>query len=429
MTTLPIPDHVPEHLVFDFDIYSAPELERDPHRTMVELLRSKKVPPVFFTPRNGGHWIIAGAVEGLDMLRDVERFSSEPQYNANSRKPWTLPNQSDPPQHTEYRRIINPAFVPRTVAGMEEHLKSLCGQMIDDLLPRGQCEFVEDFGKKFPVNVFLRMAGTPQSDREQLVELTEQVVRHPERAVREAAGHALGAYVMQSYGSRRDKPGEDLLSMVLQGRFQGRSLNQEELLGMGLLLFLGGIDRVSSTLSFVMLFLGRNPGHYRQLMQDPTAIGGAVEELIRTYSVASLQRGVRADTEYLGIQFRKNDKMFFMTQVYGMDQRRIKDPLRVDFARPVSPHLGFGAGPHRCIGSHLARTEVRIFLEEWTRRIPAFAVAAGPEIQARGGHVWSPVALPLLWAGGPTSAEHEICHATGRQSLANKQVLPRVAVQ
>ncbi len=401
----PVPDHVPEHLVFDFDIYTAPELEQDPHPTMVRLLRDSKVPPIFFTPRNGGHWVIAGAVEGLDMLRDFERFSSEPQYNANSRKPWTLPNQSDPPQHTEYRRIINPAFVPRTIAGMEEHLSALCGRMIDDLLPRGQCEFVEDFGKKFPVNVFLRMAGAPESDREQLVELTERVVRHPERSTREDAGHALGAYVMRAYETRRDKPGEDLLSMVLQGRVQDRTLNAEELLGMGLLLFLGGLDTVSSTLAFVMLFLGRHPAHYRQLVREPSTIPGAVEELIRTHSVASMQRGVREDTEHLGIRFRKNDKMFFMTQLYGMDQRRVDDPLRVDFSRPVSPHLGFGAGPHRCIGSHLARTEVRIFLEEWTRRIPEFSIQSESEVRTSGGHVWSPVALPLRWtATGPTSA-------------------------
>ena len=122
---------------------------------------------------------------------------------------------------------------------------------------------------------------------------------------------------------------------------------------------------MSSTLAFVMLFLGRNPAHYRQLVDDPAIIPAAVEEPIRALSVASMQRGVREDTEHLGIRFRKNDKIFFMTQLYCMDPRRVDDPLRVDFTRPVSVHLGFGAGPHRGIGSHLARTEVRIFEEEW----------------------------------------------------------------
>jgi cytochrome P450 len=395
---LPVPEHVPPNLVFDFDVYTAPELDQDPHRTMVELLQAKKVPPIFFTPRNGGHWIIVGAEEGLEMLRDFERFSSDPRYNAMARKPWTLPNLADPPQHTDYRRIITPAFVPRSVAAMEDHLRMLSGSMIDALLGRGKCEFVEDIGQRFPVNVFLRMAGAPESDREQLVGLTERAVRSPERAVRDAAGYELGGYVMKAYQERREKPGEDLLSMVLHGSFQGRPLNNDELLGMGLLLFLGGLDTVSSTMAFVMLFLGRNPDHYRQMVRDPSIIPGAVEELIRAHSVASVLRGVRADTENYGIQFKQHDRLFFMTQIYGMDARRVEDPLRVDFSRPVSPHLGFGAGPHRCIGSHLARTEVRIFLEEWTRRIPAFTIDSVSEIRTRGGHVWSPVALPLAWS-------------------------------
>jgi len=394
---LTIPPHVPPHLVFDFDIYTAPELDQDPHSTMVELLQKRHVPAIFFTPRNGGHWIVAGAVEGLEMLRDFERFSSEPQYNANSRKPWTLPNQSDPPHHTDYRRIINPAFVPKAVAEMEDHLRTLCGAMIDELQPIGACEFVEDVGKRFPVNVFLRLAGAPEVDRTMLVELTERVVRHPIRSEREAASYALGEYVMKAYEERRNAPGKDLLSMVLGGIFQGRPLNQEELLGMGLLLFLGGLDTVSSTLSFVMSYLGRHPDHYRQIVQDPSIIPSAVEELIRCHSVASVQRGVRENTEHLGIQFKKNDKMFFMTQLYGLDSRRVSDPLQVDFGRPVSPHLGFGAGPHRCIGSHLARTEVRIFLEEWTRRIPSFSISGESSVRTRGGHVWSPIALPLFW--------------------------------
>jgi cytochrome P450 len=392
----PIPEHVPAHLVFDFDVYTAPELKRDPYRTMIDLL-AQKVPPIFFTPRNGGHWVVTGAVEALEMLRDVERFSNDPQYNSNARKPWTLPNQSDPPDHTEYRRMINPAFTPRAVAGMEDVLRGMAAGLIDELRPRGGCEFVADIGKKLPVNVFLRMAGAPESDREMLVELTERVVRHPERSVREAAGYEIGAYVMKAFEQRRDALGEDLLSMVLRGRIQGRALNEAELLGMGLLLFLGGLDTVSSTLAFVMLFLGRHPGHYRQLVEDPGTIDAAVEELIRTHSVAAMQRGVRNDTEFRGIHFRRNDKIFFMTQLYGLDARQVEDPLRVDFARPISPHLGFGAGPHRCIGSHLARSEVRIFLEEWTRRIPAFDIAVAGDIETCGGNVWSPLALPLTW--------------------------------
>jgi cytochrome P450 len=391
-----VPPHVPAHLVFDFDIYLAPELRHDPHRRVAACL-PRAVPRIFFTPRNGGHWVVTGAVEALEMLRDVERFSSEPIF-PGARKPSTLPNQCDPPAHTGYRAIISPAFTPRAVATMEGYLRSLSAGMLDAVRPRGRCEFVADIAREFPVSVFLTMADAPGGDRKQLLDWTEISVRHPDPAAREAANTLLGRNVMQLFEERRGHEGADLLGTVLRGRFEGRPLNEEELLGTGLLLFLGGLDTVAATLSFIMLFLGRHADHYRRLVDDPSLIAAAVEELVRTHSVASMSRGVRRDMEYLGIPFRQGERVFFMAQMYGLDERNIGDPLAVDFARPISPHLGFGAGPHRCIGSHLARTEIRIFLEEWTRRIPRFDIDAAGEIDTRGGTVWSPVQLPLRWA-------------------------------
>lgn len=391
-----IPDHVPGHLVFDFDIYGAPELRRDPYGTMVAM-RGKGMPPIFYTPRNGGHWVVAGAVEALEMIRDIERFSNDPQYNSIMRKPWSLPQQSDPPEHTAYRRIINPTFSPRSVAGMEGDLRQLCGSLIDELVPKGRCEFVRDFAKQFPVKVFLHLAGAPEDQREWLLQLTERMTRGVP-ADRDAAGKELSDYVMTLIEERRANPGDKLLGALIRGRIEDRPLNDDEMRAMGMLLFLGGLDTVASTLAFIMLFLGRNPGHYAQLVEDPARIGAAVEELVRTHSVASFQRGVRRDTEFLGIRFKKNDGLYFMTQLYGLDERQIDDPLRVDFSRPISPHLGFGAGPHRCVGSHLARAEVKVFLEEWVKRVDRFRIDTSDEIETRGGHVWSPLALPLAWA-------------------------------
>lgn len=393
---LDIPPHVPSHLVVDFDIYGGEELKRCPYDTMVEL-RRKGLPAIFYTPRNGGHWVVTGATEALEMIRDIERFSNDPQYNAIMRKPWSLPQQSDPPMHTAYRRIINPTFSPRSMVTLEPDLRSLCGSLIDALVPKGRCEFVGDFAKVFPVSVFLRMAGAPDDKREWLLELTERMTRGVP-ADRDAAGRELSDYVFGLVEAHRADPGDSLLGVLAKGRVEDRPLTDDETRAMGMLLFLGGLDTVASTLAFIMLFLGRNPGHYEQLVGDPACIPSAVEELVRTHSVASFQRGVRRDTEYLGIQFRKNDGLYFMTQLFGLDERQVDNPMHVDFARPVSPHLGFGAGPHRCVGSHLARVEVRVFLEEWVKRIRRFRVDTQEEIETRGGHVWSPLRLPLAWA-------------------------------
>ena len=393
---LNVPAHVPAHLVFDFDIYLSPLLKKDPYRSVMENL-PKREPRIFWTPRNGGHWVVSGAVEALEMLRDTERFSSEAIF-PGARKPSTLPNQSDPPAHTEYRAIIAPAFTPRAVNTLEDYLRRLSQEMIAEIQPAGRCEFITDIAREFPVSVFLTMADAPTDDRVQLLDWTEISVRSPDPAEREAANTKLGRYVMKIFDERRGHEGADLLSMVLRGRFQGRPLNEEELLGMGLLLFLGGLDTVASTLSFIMLFLGQNPGHYKQLVDDPSLIPSAVEELVRTHSVASVSRGARYDMEYMGLQFKQGERIYFMSQVHGLDERKVDDPLRVDFKREISPHLGFGAGPHRCIGSHLARTEIRIFLEEWTKRIPAFTIDLAGEAETRGGTVWSPVQVPLRWS-------------------------------
>jgi cytochrome P450 len=279
---------------------------------------------------------------------------------------------------------------------MEHMLRSECGGLIDDVVPRGGCEFVRDIAKQFPVKVFLRIAGAPSDRLDDLLELTERMTRGVP-ADRDAAGRELSDYVFGLVEERRSRPGEDLLGALIRGRVDERPLNDDEMRAMGMLLFLGGLDTVASTLAFIMLFLGRNPGHFRQLVEDPRIIGPAVEELVRTHSVASFQRGVRRDTEFLGIQFKKNDGLYFMTQLFGLDERQIDDPLRVDFSRRISPHLGFGAGPHRCVGSHLARTEVTVFLEEWVKRVSSFRIATNGEIETRGGHVWSPLRLPLAW--------------------------------
>ena len=395
-TNLAIPDHVPAHLVVDFDIYGAEELRRDPYGTMVAMRRNG-LPPIFYTPRNGGHWVVTGATEAQEMIRDIERFSNDPQFNHIMRKPWSLPQQSDPPMHTAYRKIINPTFSPRSIAGMEADLRAMCGVMIDELVPKGRCEFVRDFAKRFPVKVFLHIAGAPEDQREWLLDLVERMTRGVP-ADRDAAGRELSDYVFGLVEERRANPGDNLLGALVKGRVEDRPLTDDETRAMGMLLFLGGLDTVASTLCFIMLFLGRNPGHYKQLVDNQGLIPAAVEELVRTHSVASFQRGVRADTEFLGIRFRKMDGIYFMTQLYGLDERLVDDPLKVDFTRPISPHLGFGSGPHRCVGSHLARAEVKVFLEEWVKRVKAFRIDTEEEIETRSGHVWSPTALPLAWS-------------------------------
>ena len=391
-----VPEHVPAERVFDFDRFQAPQLQRCPHRAVTSLFES--APDIFFTTGDRGHWVVTRAADALDMLRQPDKFSSHPRHNvANARNPRTLPNQSDPPEHTALRRIVNAYFAPAGVQNMEAEIRQLARALVTQVAGRGHCEFVTEIAQRFPVELFLRMAGAPMSDREILIAMADGFTREPEVKDRLAALEALAIYLKRLIGEREQNPASDLISLVVQANVGDRLLTDDEKLGMVSLLFLGGLDTVAAMLSFIMAFLGRNPAHLQRLVADPALIPGAVEELMRVHGVAGTERGVTSDMVYNGVEFKAGDRLVFLAHIYGLDDRAIDDPFRVDFDRPLSTHLVFGSGPHRCLGSHLARLEIRVFLEEWIARIPQFSIDAEGDIETRGGIVWSPVALPLAW--------------------------------
>ena len=392
----PIPPHVPPERVVEFDRFTSPVLQRCPHRGVTELFKNS--PDIFYATGDRGHWVVASATVARDMLRQPDKFSSDPVHNpANARKPPTLPNQSDPPLHTELRRIINPFFSPAGVQKMEHNVRQMAGALIDEVAARGHCEFVHEIAQRFPVQLFMRMANAPMQDREMLVAKVDRFTRAPDIQERLAALGELGDYLKGMIAEREHTPGDDLVSLAIHGQVHGRGLTDDEKLGMVNLLFLGGLDTVAAMLSFIMAYLGQHPDQYQRLTSDPALIGNAIEELMRVHGVAGMERGVTADMEYAGVQFKARDRLVFLPHVYGLDEALVDDPFRVDFDRPVSSHLVFGSGPHRCVGSHLARLEMKIFIEEWVRRIPAFSVDAAGDLPTRGGLVWSPVAVPLVW--------------------------------
>ncbi|RYD63498.1 MAG: cytochrome P450 [Sphingomonadales bacterium] len=391
-----IPAHVPASRVYDFDFLAAPELLSDPHRRMLKLHR--EAPEIFWTPRNGGHWIVPRAAPALEMLRRHEDFSAQPRFNrSKDRWPRTIPNQYDPPEHTEFRRILNPWFSPAAVNRRESEIRTLSVELIERVLEQGGCEFVHDIAEHFSVTVFMRMVDAPMGDRRKLITMAERYTHSSVQAEREAGLVELATYLTALLEERRSAPGDDLVSDILRASFKGRPLEHDELIGMATLVFLGGLDTVTAMLSFIMSFLGRNLGHYQRLVDDPAFIATAVEELMRTHGVAMMERGATHALEFRGVAFEPGDRIVFMPQIYGLDDQAVDDPERVDFDRELSSHMVFGSGPHRCIGSHLARIELKLFLEEWVKRIPSFtAVDEGP-LATSGGLVWQPVSVPLRW--------------------------------
>lgn len=391
------PAHVPPAQVVDFCRFGDPRLKRQPHRQIAELYAT--LPPLFWTPRNGGHWIVARSSAAMSMLKRPDLFSSDPRHcPAMVREPRTNPNQYDPPEHTEMRAIVGGRFEASAIPALEAEIRGRAQALIAEVAPRGHAEFLSELGQRFPVEIFLAMAGAPMSDRAALLGMVERFTREPLIADRLAALKDLADFLEVYLDDRAACPRSDLLSAVATGRAGDRPITRGEQRGMAALLFLGGLDTVAAMLSFIMDHLARHPAQYRRLINDPALLPRAVHELIRYFGVASMERAATGDFEFEGARFRAGDRIVFTTQTYGLDNPRIEDPLTIDFDRRMAPHTIFGGGPHRCLGAHLAYAEIRIFLEEWLARFSAFTIADGAEPGTFSGIVWSPLAVPLVWS-------------------------------
>src|SRR5260370_30733673 len=195
----------------------------------------------------------------------------------------------------------------------------------------------------------------------------------------------LFGYAAAKLAARRAQPGDDLISKFTRAEVGGRPLTDQEITGMVTLVLVGGTDPVVTAMSFAALFLARNPAHRRQLVDNPALIPKAVDELLRRFPIVNQGRCVARDLVYKNIPFKTGDMILLPTTLHGLDERAFPNPLEVNFNRPTPMHSTFGNGPHRCPGSNLGRTEIKVFLEEWLKRIPEFQLQPGEKISMRSG--------------------------------------------
>lgn len=396
-----VPAHVPPGLVFDFDMYTGPEVTRCPHQSLTAL---QKLPDIFYTPRNGGHWVITRQKMAVDVLQTPEIFSNDPTYSDPSvlmTAVKRVPLDLDPPDHSGYRKILNAMFSPKAVRDLEPLVRAQAQSLVEAVLPDGECDFVSQIAEHYPPEIFLKLLGIPSDRRETFVAWVDAMARSPDPATARETSLRVAALMRDVLAERRANPGDDIISRLLTEEFEGRPLNEDELVGICVLLFIGGLDTVVALISFIMLYLAGAPEHRRLLAAEPARIGDALEEMIRRFSISCIFRYTARDAQFGGIDFKAGDRALLVHPIYGIDDREIANPLEVDFDRPVSRHTAFGAGPHRCLGSHLARLELKVFLEEWLSRIPEFELAIDiDELGYRGGKIIQPLRLPLHWARG-----------------------------
>jgi cytochrome P450 len=389
---------VPDELVCPFDYHRAPE----PGTTPFEVLDGLRGRPIRWADAaaNRGYWVLTRLEDIRYVFQHPELFSTYPLMDPETGGGWPrklIPMELDPPDHGVYRGPISAWFSPRAAVAQETQIRDLARQLIDRVADRGSSEFLEDFAKPFPTTIFVEMLGLPAAETDLFVQWNTDLLHSQDGRKRHAAGGQIHLYLTDVIERRRRAPAEDLISVLLSSEVNGRPMNGDEVLDTCFLLFMAGLDTVTASLGFMFKFLAENEPHRRQLAENPELASAAVEELLRVHAVVNPTRTVIEDTELCGVPVRKGERILLSTALATRDPEAYGDALEVRFDRKPNNHIAFGAGPHRCLGSHLARKELAIALVEWHRRIPNYRLASEPAVKAHAGGVLGIDVLPLEW--------------------------------
>jgi cholest-4-en-3-one 26-monooxygenase len=353
-----------------------------PHHWL-RLLRAEA--PVFFHPERGGpgFWCIA-KYEDLKMIsRDPASFSSArggtnirtPAADALERSRAIMLNM-DPPVHAKLRRLVRHGFTPAMAQKQAGHIRDLARAIVDQVASRGECEFVTEVAAELPLQVICEMMGVPQTDRRQLFDLTNRLIGFddPEFQTSEEDGEQAAAEVFV-YANKlaelyRDGPADNLTSVLAHGEVDGEKLAELEFCSFFLLLVVAGNETTRTVTTNGMKLLIEHPAQLQRLVDDPSRIPSAVEEILRYEpAVICFRRTATRDIELRGRKIREGDKVVLWYPSANRDEDVFSEPDRFDVARSPNDHLAFGIGQHFCLGANLARLELNIIFEEIVRRL------------------------------------------------------------
>ena len=399
-----VPAHVPAEVVQSFDYHHDPRFEADPLAPfdVFDAVRGRRA---FFSPAYGGYWVLTEAADIRAAFQHPEWFSSRITGIPPTPRPRRLlPLELDPPEHGAFRHPLAPVFSPQAVARLEPRIRRTCVDLIDRFAAAGRCEFLADFAVPFPTTIFVELLGLPAAEAPRFAAWNHALLHaHDNPDTRNEAKAAIAAYldelVTRRTGEVRRGEGrdDDLFAVLLRAEVDGRPLSRDEIFDYAFLLFIAGLDTVTAALGFSFAYLARHTDHRKALVADPGLVPGAVEEMLRAYPVVNPARTVAQDLEFAGVCMRAGDRVLLSTVLANRDPAEFDEPATLDFHRSANRHVAFGAGPHRCLGSHLARCELRVALEEFHRRIPDYRIEDNAVIRAHGGGAMGVDHLPLVW--------------------------------
>ena len=372
------------------------------HAEEIDGLRAKH--PFMRSTYGNGFWVFTDAALIRDALQHPGVFSSTVVTVHDPDPPYKwIPEMLDPPEHTVWRQLLAPHFAPRAMERLEDRVRERCVELVEEIADMGHCDFLRDFAWRYPTTIFMELMGLPLDGLDQFLAWEHQILHpsvgdDPERTGAFEAMMAVMGYFSELMEEKRRDPADDLLSAALEWRIDGLPIPHEDLLSWCLLMFMAGLDTVSIQLSYTFWHLATHADDRVRVASDPSVIPAAVEEFLRQFAFVAPARKVMVDTDFHGCPLQKGDMVF--TPLCGAT----RDPsvagdgaATVRFDREVNNHIAFGAGPHRCLGSHLARRELRVALEEWHRVIPSYRLTPGVDVTEHGGGLYGIDRLELSW--------------------------------
>ena len=347
--------------------------------------------PVYYDESDG--------VWGISLHEDIMTVSKNPDVfcSGKSSRPepgsW-IPSMInlDDPDHKRRRNLVNRGFTPKRLLSSDSKVRRICNQLIDAVCKKGECEFVRDIAAPLPLIMIGDMLGMPQEDFETLLRWSEDMLQATSatasdemRAKAMQAGAEYAGYAVEAIQQRQENPRDDLLSVLVNAEIDGDRLNQEELIHESLLILVGGDETTRHVISEGMLALIRNPAQRQTLIEDPSKLPVAIEELLRWVTpIKNMNRTATMDTELRGQKISEGDRMLLLYPSGNRDQRVFEDPDQLNVERDPNPHVAFGGyGTHHCLGASLARLELRIMFEELNRRLPDIQLASDEALPVR----------------------------------------------
>jgi cytochrome P450 len=341
-----------------------------------------------------GVWVVSRFEHVREVQQNPRTFSHAIRVAGDLADPL-MPSFFDPPEQTKQRSVILPLMTASKIDPLEPQMHTVCRELIASFKDRGYCDAVTEFAQRYPIKIFGDLYGLEESRREEFRLLAETWLHDHSR--QHEAWASIREIMREELEKRRRQPQNDMLNGIAHGQIDGQLIPIDTAVNLASTVFLGGLDTLPSNMAWTLRYLTEHTDLRHRLATDPGCVATAAEEFFRIFPVA--RNGARAahDVEFHGAHIKAGERIICLINLANVDSAVFDDPLTLDFDRKINKHMAFSVGSHRCLGSHLARHEMRVFLQEWHVAIPDYRIADPDAITFTGGSVLAIRNLPLEW--------------------------------